>query len=281
MRPSANHRQRLGLQILFDFRDITEAVRFASEQGFGALELNLGNIAFNRKLASKRERTRIAKAARDSGVKLAFHAMDGPSLFIPSSRVRRSGVAELKQALDHAADVGARAVVMHLGFDLHFGIDGRNQYAHEVFPEYFEQALGDVLSELKAHAKGRCRLCVENVGGFRYGPARKVLPRLLGAGLGLCLDVGHVNILPPDKRRQELGFFRRFKRCVHHAHIHDNHGVRDEHRALGEGKIDFLPFFRFLVGTDALLVFEVRPKEAALRSLAYFNRRIAPKLGWA
>lgn len=271
-------RRRLGLQILFDFSDITEAILFASRRDARVLELNLGNIGFSEQLASSRERRRIRKAAADNHVTLALHAVEGPSFFVPSNRVRRCAIDELKRVLRQAEAVDARNVVMHLGFDMHYGANGSNRYTHEEFPDYYEQALGESLAELKAFARGRCRLCVENVGGFRYEPAREALDRLLGSGLGLCLDVGHVNVLTPDKRRVEMAFFRRHRRQIFHSHIHDNSGVRDEHRALGEGRIDFLPYFRLLATTSALLVFEVRPRAEAMRCFDYFDREIAPRL---
>jgi sugar phosphate isomerase/epimerase len=271
-------RQRLGLQILFDFSDITDAVEYARAHGFRVLELNLGNVNFTRQLESAPARARVRAAAERAGIVLAFHAVDGPSLFVPSDRVRQCAVAELKRQLDWAAAVGARNVVCHLGFDMHFGVDGANRYTHEEFPDYFRKGIAAALAELKSYARGRARLCVENVGGFRYDLVPPILKGLLGGNLGLCLDVGHLNILAPAQRARELAFFRRHRKSIFHSHIHDNSGVRDEHRALGKGRIDFTPFFRLLAGTDALLVFEVRPIEAALASREYFDREIAPNL---
>jgi sugar phosphate isomerase/epimerase len=276
--PSERVRQRLGLQILFDFSDVVDAIGFAADNLFRVLEINLGNISFGRQLSSVRERKRIRAAAQKRKVRLAIHAVDGPSFFIPSDRVRACSVAELKLTLDRAAAIGAENVVMHLGFDMNFGFDGRTRYTHQEFPDYYRAALQDSLAELKDHARGRARLCVENVGGFRYPPTLPILGRLLGGNLGLCLDLGHQNVIPPAKRKVELAFFRRHLRRVFHSHIHDNSGVRDEHSALGDGRIDFVPLFRMLAGTDALMVFEVRPRESALRSREYFEREIAPKL---
>jgi sugar phosphate isomerase/epimerase len=271
-------RRRLGLQILFDFHDAIDAISFAGESGFRALELNIGNVRFARQLSVARERRRIRSTAQDQGITLALHALDGPSLFIPSERVRRCAVKELSLVLDWAADIGAANVVMHLGFDMNFGVNGGNRYTHEEFGAYFKTALGEALGALKEHAHGRARLCIENVGGFRYAVALPVVERLLGGNLGLCLDVGHTNVTPAAKRRHELAFFRRHIRHIHHSHIHDNSGVRDEHLALGRGRIDFVPFFRLLLRTDALLVLEVRPKEAALESRDYFEAVVGPKL---
>ncbi len=270
--------QRLGLQLLFDFDDITDAIEYAAANGFAVLELNLGNLNFSRQLATIIGRRRVRQAASRAGITLCLHAIDGPSFFVPSDRVRRCAVQELRRQLDWAAGIGAANLVCHLGFDMNFGMDGGRRYTHEEFPSYYRRGIAEALAELKAHARGRARLCIENVGGFRYELVLPIVQRLLGGSLGLCLDIGHLNILPPAQRRQELRFFRRNSRHIFHSHVHDNAGQRDEHRALGTGRIDFLPFFRLLARTPALIVFEVRPKEAALQSRDYFLREVAPKL---
>lgn len=278
MHPSGTVRQRLGLQILFDFSDITDAIGFCADHGLAVLEINLGNIEFQGQLADSRERKRIRAAAGRQGVTLAIHAIDGPSFFIPSDKVRAASVRLLKQELDWARGIGARNVVMHVGFDMNFGMDGSLRYTHQQFPAYYAAALRGALTELKAYARGRARLCVENVGGFRYGLTGPILGRLLGGNLGLCFDLGHLNIQPPKQRAKELAFFRKHRRSIFHSHVHDNSGLRDEHSALGRGRIDFVPFFRMLAKTDALVVFEVRPKESALESLRYFEEKIEPHL---
>jgi sugar phosphate isomerase/epimerase len=276
--PSGTVRQRLGLQILFDFSSIIDAIGFCSDNGLAVLELNLGNVEFQRQLAHARERRRIRAAALRQEVALAIHAIDGPSFFIPSDAVRAAGVKQLEQELDWAYGIGARNVVMHLGFDMNFGMDGSNRYTHQEFPEYYSRALAESLAELKAYARGKTRLCVENVGGFRYDLTPPILEKVLGGNLGLCLDVGHINVLKPDMRARELAFYRKHRQNIFHSHVHDNSGLRDEHSALGRGRIDFVPFFRLLEKTDALVVFEVRPKESALESLRYFEKEIEPHL---
>jgi sugar phosphate isomerase/epimerase len=276
--PSGSVRQRLGLQILFDFSSIIDAIGFCSDNGLAVLEINLGNVEFQRQLAHARERRRIRAAALRQEVALAIHAIDGPSFFIPSKTVRAAGVRQLMQELDWAQGAGARDVVMHLGFDMNFGMDGGSRYTHQEFPDYYATAMAESLAELKAYARGKARLCVENVGGFRYDLTPPILDRALGGNLGLCLDVGHVNVLKPEMRAKEFAFFKRHRQYIFHSHVHDNSGLRDEHSALGRGRIDFLPFFRLLEKTDALVVFEVRPKESALESLRYFEKEIEPHL---
>lgn len=270
--------RRLGIQILFDFTDIPAAIDFAAGNCFGVLEINLGNIRFGDQLRRARIRARVRQHAEAAGLRLAIHALEGPSFFIPSERVRRCAVAELKRTLDWAADIGARNVIMHLGFDMHYGYGGGNRFTHEEFPEYYEQVLLEALGELKSYARDRARLCVENVGGFRFAPARKVLPRLLGGSLGLCFDIGHIAILPKEQQEAELAFFRRFRSKVFHAHLHHNNGIRDQHLPLGAGTADVKPYLELLVNSPAWLVFETRPREAALASRDYFLTRLLPEL---
>ncbi len=272
-------RQRVGIQILFDFSDITSAIDFAAQHRFGVLEINLGNIRFGEQLQKPGERERLRRQARRARLKLAIHALEGPSLFTPSRAVHRCAVRELKRTLRWAGDIGAENVVMHLGFDMHYGLGGTNRYTHQEFPRYYELVLAEAFAELKEYARDKARLCVENVGGFRYAPSQRILSRVLGENLGLCFDTGHIAILPPKKRKRELTFFRRFSQLIYHSHIHHNNGVRDEHLPLGEGSADVLPYLRLLIcNSPALLVMETRPKEAALRARNFLLKRVLPEL---
>ncbi len=278
MPEEARLQERLGIQALFDFTDIVEAIEFAREHGFGALEINLGNIRFGEQLRRAKERRKIKKSATSARIKLAIHALEGPSFFIPSERVRRCAIAELKQTINWAEEIGAKNVIFHLGFDMHYGVGGTNRFTHEEFPEHYEKALFSALAELKMYARNRTRLCVENVGGFRFLPSQKVLNKLLGGSLGLCFDLGHITILDEDKRTAEFNLFQRFQSRIYHAHLHHNNGQKDQHLPLGEGTVEVLPYLQLLLNSRAILVFETRPKESALASRDYFCQVLIPKL---
>ncbi|MGQ9707351.1 MAG: sugar phosphate isomerase/epimerase family protein, partial [bacterium] len=180
--------------------------------------------------------------------------------------------------LDWAGELCAKNVIMHLGFDMHYGFGGGNRFTHEEFPDYYQAALLFALSELKGYARARTRLCVENVGGFRFALTRKVLNKIIGGSLGLCFDIGHISILSKDKRQEEFQFFRRFQKSIYHAHLHHNNGTKDQHLPLGEGTTEILPYLKLIFKSQALMVFETRPKEAALRSRDCFEQMYLPKL---
>ena len=53
--------------------------------------------------------------------------------------------------------------------------------------------------------------------------------------LGLTLDVGHANI-----DGEIFKFLKEYAGKIVHAHLHDNHGVSDEHLGIGDGNINWV-----------------------------------------
>lgn len=90
---------------------------------------------------------------------------------------------------------------------------------------------------------GRCaseagvRACLENMGGPREFLCRQP-EEMMGIvdgieGVGLTFDLGHANM---ESRVRE---FLQMLRHADHLHLHDNHGMSDEHLPIGEGNIDW------------------------------------------
>ncbi|HJJ87733.1 MAG TPA: sugar phosphate isomerase/epimerase, partial [Methanocorpusculum sp.] len=71
--------------------------------------------------------------------------------------------------------------------------------------------------------------------------------------------VGHANL------NSALDLFLDAK--PEHVHLHDNHGVWDEHAALGSGDIDFSKVMML----DAVGIIECMEYEAVLESLEYLK----------
>lgn len=271
-------RARLGLQILFDYNDITEAITFARAQGFDNLELNLNNISFYQQLNKPKERQRIRAAAEANKVKLLFHSPEGLSFFVPDERIRQATLDSLSQIIDWAKEIKVERVTIHLGADLFFGLTGKKVPTYEVFPEYFQNSITEVLENIKKFAKGKTYACMENVAGFRYPFVMEILDKTLGDNLALTMDIGHIHRFQGETREKEIKFFYDHKKFIKNCHVHDNDSEWDQHNIIGEGKIDFIPYFRMLADTDSYLIFEVRPKESAVECLKRFNSIIAPKL---
>ncbi len=67
--------------------------------------------------------------------------------------------------------------------------------------------------------------------------------RIAHPNLKLCMDVGHVNL---SSRIEPARWIQAFGPRLHHVHLHDNHGDRDEHLPIGKGTIAFDPIFAAL-----------------------------------
>ncbi len=80
--------------------------------------------------------------------------------------------------------------------------------------------------------------------------------------LGFVLDVGHANT-----NGNLSCFLEQLRDRMVHVHIHDNHGIRDEHLPVGFGTVDWKAVSRALDGYRGRLVTESRSLAEGKRSL--------------
>ncbi len=271
-------RSKIGLQILFDFSNITDAIKFAKENCFDNLELNLNNLNFYQQLNNPKERKRIRKSAEAAKIKLLFHSPEGLSFFVPDEKIREATLNTLKRIVDWAKEIEVERVTIHLGTDMFFGTTGKRIPTYEVYPDYFKNSITKVLTDIKKLAKDKTYACIENVGGFRYPFVMEIIDKTLGDNLALTMDIGHIHRFQGEAREKEFKFFKDHLKYIKNCHVHDNNSEWDQHNIIGEGKIDFIPYFKMLAATDSYLIFEVRPKESAVECLKRFNEIIVPKL---
>lgn len=79
--------------------------------------------------------------------------------------------------------------------------------------------------------------------------------------VGFILDVGHANTNGNVEKFLEL------KDLVIHAHIHDNHGQKDEHLPVGNGTVPWSKVAKAFEGYQGRMVTESRSLEEGQRSL--------------
>ena len=85
-------------------------------------------------------------------------------------------------------------------------------------------------------------------------------------GIGLTFDFGHANTVG------KVPEFLREVGSANHIHIHDNHGVLDEHLVLGSGNIDWKAVGKGIAAKyNGVAVIEGRSVEEAKKSLAVFK----------
>ena len=77
-------------------------------------------------------------------------------------------------------------------------------------------------------------ICVENVMETKPELLLSILEQAENPGLGLCLDVGHVNAY---SGQSPMEWVRTCAGWIRHVHIHNNFGDADSHNGLNQGTI--------------------------------------------
>ena len=172
---------------------------------------------------------------------------DSPPLNIAGQerKERIDAMDEIKRAIEVAEAVPFRFLVLHIGISG----DRFNE-------QKFEGALTSI-EHLRAFAKPLgVQLLLENIPNELTAPERLVelIRTLHYEDVGVCLDLGHAHLEPGVEPAVET--LRPYIRSVH---VHDNHGMKDEHLWPGEGSIDWKRTMELLRGAPQVpaLVLEV------------------------
>ncbi len=265
-------RKHLGIQILFDFDNIIDALNFGFDNRLKVIELNLNNVNFSEQITSRKARKEISDYLKKNKIGLQFHALEGLSFFIPGKDAQNFAVKSMTKTMQYASEIGAKRITFHLGIDMSFGMTAQKKKTYEVFPDYFYNLIYNALTALKKNIPHNIYLCLENVGGFRYPFVLDMIPKILGGQMCLTLDIGHINRFKGMDWEREYNFFYNHRRFIKNVHMHDNNGEWDQHNIIGEGNIDFKPYFEYLQDSDCNYIFEVRPKESAIECIRRFNK---------
>jgi sugar phosphate isomerase/epimerase len=166
--------------------------------------------------------SRDLSAMREGGAPLSICEVE---------RVRRiEAMDELKRVIDVAEDLPFSRLILHMG--------GSREAAD---PRKRDAAFSS-LEHLVLHARHvGVTIAVENTTSEMGDPAylRAFVDETRLTGLRFNFDIGHAHLADgPEHERIEKAFAP-LRDLVVSAHIHDNHGQKDEHLAPYEGSIDW------------------------------------------
>jgi sugar phosphate isomerase/epimerase len=233
--------------------------------GFQALEIFATRSHFD---YSHREEVRgMAGVLADQRLRLlSLHAPTSRDLSvnreggIPLSlteveRVRRiEAMDELKRVIDVAEDLPFARMILHMG--------GSREMAD---PRKRDAAFSS-LEHLTLHAHhAGVTLCLENTTSEMGEPSylRYFIEETRLTALRINFDIGHAHLGEgPEADRVEKGFDA-LKDLIASAHIHDNHGQKDEHLAPYDGTVDWpaaLRLFKSLPVQNVPLTLELKEK---------------------
>jgi len=258
-------RRILSTYMFVSRRLTTELLGQISEAGFGAVEIFATRGHFD--YTTKQEIQTMASA-------LSQHRLVVASLHAPTSRdlsatreggtplsiteverVRRiEAMDELKRVIDVAEDLPYSRLILHMG--------GSRETAD---PRKRDAAFSS-LEHLVLHARHvGVTIAVENTTSEMGDPAylRAFVDETRLTGLRFNFDIGHAHLADgPEAERIEKGFAPLRELAVS-AHIHDNHGEKDEHLPPYDGSIDWESAVKILKSApepDLPLTLELKEK---------------------
>ncbi len=142
--------------------------------------------------------------------------------------VRRLSIRMILDVIEFAAEAGILRVTFHPG---HFSPLGKR------VPERVAKLNHRALARIGDHAaEFGVVAAVENMPypGWTCGNSAEELVSMIDeSGVAICFDIGHAHI--NDQLDEMLNLADR----IVNVHLHDNHGDRDEHLALGEGTVPY------------------------------------------
>jgi sugar phosphate isomerase/epimerase len=164
--------------------------------------------------------------------------------------VRNAWIREFKECIDVTHELGIGKINIHL--NLEYSVDEKTKKAHlDIFCKSLEKII-DYAN------KCGIKIILENTEGSQ-GRGLKNMDYVLKKvpNVGAHLDFGHSNIT--DDFLDVVKFIIKYSKRIEHIHMHDNHGLEDEHAALGEGNLRVAHIAKLLkkIGYDKTITLEI------------------------
>ena len=219
----------------------TELLGQIAEAGFEALEIFTTRSHFD--YTSKQEVQAMASFLSQHRLALAsLHAPTSrdlsatreggaPLSICEVERVRRiEAMDELKRVIDVAEDLPYSRLILHMG--------GSRETADPRKRDAAFSSLEHLV--LHAHHAG-VTIAIENTTSEMGDPAymRTFVDETRLTGLRFNFDIGHAHLADGLEAERVGKAFEPLRELVVSAHIHDNHGEKDEHLPPYEGSIDW------------------------------------------
>jgi protein FrlC len=250
---------------------IEETVKRISECGYQGIEIWGGRPHAYRNDLTEDEILNLRKLIEKSQLEIsAFIPAQfryPTSLCSPNAMIREDSVNYIKDSIVTSMKLGCKKVSICPGHTLYGqgyenGIEQLSASIRELHKFAYEK---DVTLLIEPAHRFESDLILTIKDGMNF------ISRLGLDNLGIAMDTGHCYV----NKESLVECVSLLKGFPYHIHIDDNHGTSDDHKIPGEGKINFLPFFRELKknGYNGFLTVELgwnytmEPDSAATKSL--------------
>lgn len=235
---------------------IEKAVKILLEEGWSCIEVMCEGHGYEMLSWDNYKLLQLRSLLIEYGAKINFH---GPfKNFNPAEKVNVLEINEIwKKCLELVSYFDSDYILFHPGRA------ENKQDGLECIHDFYYKRMSDVPKN--------ALLLFENVPPYenQIGSTSNDLIEILSTlqnskRLGVCFDTGHAFLSVGERFNQELQDLNPFIKAFH---LNDNHGLKDEHLAIGEGDIPFEEVFK-LIGKNKFFVnFEMKTVEYANQSL--------------
>lgn len=163
-------------------------------------------------------------------------------------RIRDVTLYRFEQVMDIAEILKPERVVFHPGFD-RWRYDG-----HEDI--WLKQSIKTWRPMLKRAEALNTVLAIENVFEERPDTLVSLVESISSSHFRLCFDIGHFTVFSKVSLREWCDAVSPY---LSELHLHDNHGTKDEHIAIGNGIVDFSALFELIKGEIKSLIITYEP----------------------
>ncbi len=178
----------------------------------------------------------VASGLKEQGVPCTFHAPFEdirPASF--DNKIRKISEKRLLDTCQLAELFHPGTIVCHTGY--------WKWIHYEKLDAWLARSVESWMKICEAAQKNGTRILLENVFDDSPGVLERLVKEIGPDKVGICLDIGHLTIFtqcPFQDWLESLGPY------IKELHLHDNHGVFDEHLVMGRGTIDFNPLFQYI-----------------------------------
>ncbi len=264
--------RRVGLStFLWPGMDLRRWLDLAAELGLGGVELRADPRGASPQDLTPADRRLLRAQIEARGLWSTVHVpIYGVNLASPLPSLAAAALGEAIQAVDLAADLGSRAVVVHPGHvdPDYLQLEGERDRALRLL--WF--ALEVVLARAR---RGAVQVALENKQrGRGWDMVYTAEDHHLFLGhfpdLGACLDLGHLHTTGGDPGAYVAALGDRLL----HVHLHDNRGEADEHLPLGRGGVAWRAALAALEGSGyrGSIVLEIPDPDGLRESVSLVER---------
>ncbi|MFH1613260.1 MAG: sugar phosphate isomerase/epimerase family protein [bacterium] len=198
-----------------------------------------GNFEDHFNFLSKRETNKLLKDLNKYDLKVvSLHAPYGLDIAAFDEKERKKNVSMIKKSIDCLSNLNGEFLVLH------------GSKKAEYIPSFQEKKEKSIISlkEILEYAISKNKkIALENLFNvFFYTTSEKLLDvinKFKSPFLGVCVDVGHINLISNINVIKEIS---EYQGKIFNIHLSDNDGILDKHLHLNKGNIDWKNIFKKL-----------------------------------